>query len=191
MTFKSAFADEHLKIYSDTQPHILHRTFGITYDQFTYPKQVSVSYRNSHGTAAEWMELITCDTASPLMYYEHKSWGRYCAAAENVYQKGHTLYLASLFDEEVLIELLSHFLYETISLEEPDKIQLPVSYPVSLKQGINDNQEHILYLLNYSDSKQSVTNTACDATELISGQPCPKGSSLTLEAWGVAILCIP
>lgn len=41
-TFRSGFSDEYLKIYADTQPHILHECLGIRYDQFTFPVNVSV-----------------------------------------------------------------------------------------------------------------------------------------------------
>ena len=50
-TFRSCFADEHIKIYHDTQPHILHEALGIHYDQFTYPQDVSVSFNGKCSTA--------------------------------------------------------------------------------------------------------------------------------------------
>ena len=33
-TFKSCFANENVKVYSDAQPHILQECFGAAYDQF-------------------------------------------------------------------------------------------------------------------------------------------------------------
>lgn len=43
VSFKTAFADENLKIYCDTQPHIINKCLGIHYDQFTYPKDVTMT----------------------------------------------------------------------------------------------------------------------------------------------------
>lgn len=37
-TFKSGFADEYVKVYHDAQPHILREAVGVTYQQFTFPK---------------------------------------------------------------------------------------------------------------------------------------------------------
>lgn len=187
MTFKSAFSDEHMKICSDTQPHILHKTFGISYDQFTYPKNVTVSYGGAVSAASEWMEMVSCDTAVPLANYRHPVWNRYTAAAENSYGSGHTLYLATLFEEEVLKKLLFHF-FEVIHLKEPEKLSHNAVYPVCVKQGINDAGRHIMYYLNYSGTAHEITNIAGNARELISGTPILKGDTMNLEPWGVLIL---
>lgn len=187
MTYKSAFSDAHLKIYHDTQPHILHKTFGLHYDQFTYPKDVTVSCNGVTGNAREWMELITCDEASPVAAYGHPVWNRYAAAAENSYGDGHTLYLATLFDEAVLIQMLDGF-FRKIRLSETAKLSFDATYPVSIKQGINDFGRHIVYLLNYSAKKQTVTNIDQPATELLSGAAVAAKEAVTLDPWGLAIL---
>lgn len=187
MTYKSAFSDEHLKIYHDTQPHILHKTFGLHYDQFTYPKDVTVSCNGVTGSAREWMELITCDEAAPVAAYGHPVWNRYAAAAENSYGAGHTLYLATLFDEAVLIQMLDGF-FRKIRLSETAKLSFDAAYPVSIKQGINDLGKHVVYLLNYSAKEQTVTNIDQPATELLSGVAVSAKETVTLKPWGVAIL---
>lgn len=187
MTYKSAFSDEHLKIYHDTQPHILHKTFGLHYDQFTYPKDVTVSCNGVTGNASEWMELITCDEAAPVATYGHPVWSRYAAAAENSYGDGHTLYLATLFDEAVLIQMLDSF-FRKIRLSETAKLSFDAAYPVSIKQGINDLGKHIVYLLNYSATEQTFTNIGQPATELLSDTAVAAKETITLDPWGVAIL---
>lgn len=187
VTFKSGFSDEHLKIYADTQPHILHKALGIHYDQFTLPHHVSVSYDGIAGTAREWMELVTCDTARSLVHYGHRVWDRYSAVSVNHYGKGHAMYLATLFDESVLIRLFADF-FEEIGLKNPQKIPVTASYPVVAKQGINEQGHHILYLLNYSHEFQHVYNSASDATELLSGKTIHPSEELQLDPWGVAIL---
>ncbi len=187
MTYKSAFSDEHLKIYHDTQPHILHKTFGLHYDQFTYPKDVTVSCNGVTGNAREWMELIACDEAAPVATYGHPVWNRYAAAAENSYGNGHTLYLATLFDEAVLIQMLDGF-FRKIRLSETTKLSFDAAYPVSIKQGINDLGKHVVYLLNYSAKEQTVTNIDQPATELLSNAAVAEKEAVTLKPWGVAIL---
>ena len=187
MTYKSAFSDAHLKIYHDTQPHILHKTFGLHYDQFTYPKDVTVSCNGVTGNAREWMELITCDEASPVATYGHPVWNRYAAAAVNSCGDGHTLYLATLFDEAVLIQMLDGF-FRKIRLSETAKLSFDATYPVSIKQGINDLGKHIVYLLNYSAREQTVTNIGQPATELLSDSAVTAKETITLDPWDVAIL---
>ena len=109
-TFRSVFSDEQLKIYADTQPHILQECLGIHYDQYTYPVDVSVtlpdfmahpSCSGHENTASDagsscsdesctnsskclhWMDLVTCDTATPLFFYDHPVWKKYAAATVN------------------------------------------------------------------------------------------------------------
>lgn len=186
-TYKCAFSNPHLKIYHDTQPHILHKAFGLHYDQFTHPARVGLCYKDSFSPAEEWMELLICDTAVPLCFYEHHTWNRYAAVAQNDYDAGHTLYLGTQFSEDTLIEILSDF-FKRFPLEEPEKIVLPAKYPVSIKQGCNAHGHRILYLLNYSNEIQTVTNTASDCHELITDRDILHLEDLELQPWGVAIL---
>lgn len=187
VTFKSAFADEHIKIYHDTQPHILHKALGIHYDQFTYPKNVTVSYNGVTSEAREWMEMVTCDTANALATYGHEVWNRYAAVTDNQYGKGHALYLASMFGENTLIEILKEF-FAKIELNEDAKLPISADFPVVVKQGTNDMGRRIIYYLNYSGQVQTACNVAANAVEIISGELVLKGDSIRLEPWGVAIL---
>ena len=97
------------------------------------------------------------------------------------------MYLATLFDEAVLIRLFSDF-FDEIGLKEPQKIPVTASYPVVAKQGINEQGHAILYLLNYSHDFQHVYNSAHDATELLSGSSWIHGVSQSLN---MKPLCIP
>lgn len=188
MSFKSAFADEHIKIYHDKMPHRLTNAFGIHYDQFTYPKNVTVTYKEESCAASEWMELITCDTATPIANYTHHTWNKYTAIAKNTYGDGHTLYIATLLEENVLIPLLCDFLSKEAHICEPQKIQLSAAYPVVIKQGVNEAGHHIVYLLNYSNDFQAAINAEIPATELITGEIIPAGEALTIGPWDLLIL---
>ena len=159
------------------------------YDQFTYPTNTTVTYNGVTSEAKEWMEMLICDTATSLASYGHHTWNRYTAVAKNSYGKGHTLYLGTLFGEDTLMELLKDFLAEC-NIQESDKIPFEATYPVSVKQGINDEGKHILYFLNYSNEIQTAKNMAGEAVELLSGETLISGSTFTLEPWGVRILQI-
>ena len=41
-TFKTAFANENVKVSHEVQPHILNSSFGVKYHQFTFPKNVGL-----------------------------------------------------------------------------------------------------------------------------------------------------
>ena len=186
-TFKSGFSDEHIKIYHDTQPHILNKALGIHYDQFTYPSNVTVSYSGKTSTASEWMELVYCDTATPLANYGHKVWGDYAAATINSYGDGHALYLATLFGEDTLMEILKDF-FKTTGYAEDDKFTYTCDDKIYIKRGINDYNNHIVFALNYSDEPKTLKNIDCDAHEILSDKVLSSNEILSIEPWGVAIL---
>ena len=50
-TFKTAFANENVKVSHEMQPHILSNCFGISYQQFTFPKNTGLSGSIIDGTA--------------------------------------------------------------------------------------------------------------------------------------------
>ena len=189
--FRTAFSDEYLKIRHDTQPHFLHKCFGVHYDQFTFPENVELSFhladpgskKSLTGTAREWMELLTPETAVSLAEYVHPAWNGYSAITENSFGLGKAFYIGCMFDESVLDRFISH-------VAKCGNISVPSAhFPVIIRSGINDFDEQIHYYLNYSDQTQTITYTQASGTELLSGTPICTGQQLTLNPWDVKIIC--
>jgi len=183
-TFKSAFSDEHLKIYSDVQPHIIKECLGIHYDQYTYPKNVELRLKVNDISckATDWMELVTPDTATVIASYTHPSREDYAAITENEYGKGSTLYLACMFDIEILKEILSKYLSKNgITLTD-------YHFPVICKRGINDFNKELTYLFNYSDKEQTVSYTGKDGIDLLADRQIHNGISVTLHPWDFCVI---
>ena len=179
-TFKTGFADEHLKIYSDTQPHILNKCLGITYDQFTYP---NCSIRCDNGTLAkarEWMELVSCTTAKSLAVYDHYAWEDYSAITLNTFGKGKALYLSTMFDEQLLDNVLSDFI--------TDIWRTSISSPVIIKRGTNDAGHMLWYYFNYSKDEKTIEYEGNKGTELISDIHIDENVRLTIAPWDFLII---
>ena len=80
-SFKTAFANENVKVSHQVQPHILSNCFGVHYDQFTFPKNVGLTGEvipekpdqkgNAHPAANVFMELLVSEGAEVLASYEH------------------------------------------------------------------------------------------------------------------------
>lgn len=183
VTFRSGFSNENLKIYSDTQPHLLHECLGISYNQFTYPKDVTVCGSNVH----DWMELVTCTTAHSIASYEHPVWNRYTAIAENHYGKGSTLYLGAFFADALLDEILWNNLMDN-GIITTDTAAAPLRFPVVLKKGRNDFGKMLFYYFNYSNDAQSFLHYGSSGVELLTGREVSNGDSVLLEPWGIAII---
>lgn len=207
-TFRSGFSDEYLKIYPDMQPHILHECLGLHYDQFTHPHHVDIvpvqsdvmaaaQEHFSHpddsafsltSSACEWMELITCDTAVPVLKYSHPAYERYAAAAKNQYGNGSTLYFGTMFENDELLEsVLLSFLHET-GFSGGDLSSDAPHYPLIVKRGINDSGKELCYYLNYSKDPVSVTHRGKNGVELISETAIVCGNKIDLGGWGVAVV---
>ncbi len=207
-TFRSGFSDEYLKIYPDMQPHILHECLGLHYDQFTHPHHVDIvpvqsdvmaaaQEHFSHpddsafsltSSACEWMELITCDTAVPVLKYSHPAYERYAAAAKNQYGNGSTLYFGTMFENDELLEsVLLSFLHEA-GFSGGDLSSDAPHYPLIIKRGINDSGKELCYYLNYSKDPVSVTHHGKNGVELISETAIVCGDKIDLGGWGVAVV---
>lgn len=207
-TFRSGFSDEYLKIYPDMQPHILHECLGLHYDQFTHPHHVDIvpvqsdvmaaaQKHFSHpddsafsltSSACEWMELITCDTAVPVLKYSHPAYERYASAAKNQYGNGSTLYFGTMFENDELLEsVLLSFLHET-GFSGGDLSSDAPHYPLIVKRGINDSGKELCYYLNYSKDPVSVTHHGKNGVELISEAAIVCGDKIDLGGWGVAVV---
>lgn len=199
-TFKTAFSDPVLKIYSDDQPHGLTDVFGMTYDQFTdgvnvglkeciFPigtDKVNMSASGNAGTPDDtvryWMELLTPAGADTLASYNHPYWGSYAAITENHYGEGTAVYIGCYFDGTILKNLLAYLVKEygiTLPMEQ---------YPVIIKRGINDYNKDITYYFNYQDAPATITWHGRDAMLLMQDEHIADGEVFTLEGWDFRII---
>ncbi|MDO5538905.1 MAG: beta-galactosidase [Eubacteriales bacterium] len=184
-TFKSFFSDKLLKIYHDAQPHKMTECFGLTYDRFTKPVDVTLVSETvvfpSHCTVTDWMELLQPDGAEVLCTYDHPAWGSIPAVTRNRFGKGDAVYLGCCFDSKGLEALLCH-LFTNWHFTLPS-----CRFPVIIREGINPQGKHITYCLNFSGEKQVVPSHPA-GRELISETSVFEDEALTLEPWNFAII---
>ena len=174
-SFRSFFCDENTKIRTACQPGGLTDVFGMTYDNFTIPAEVS--------GAKEWMELLRPDDDTQvLLGYDHAAYAPYAAATCHTFGKGRAAYIGTMLDNAALDSLLERLLPQMgIGLTA-------YRWPLIVKQGKNDEGKKITYLLNYSSECQPFLIER-DGTELLSQKNCIAGEALLLQSWGSAILC--
>ena len=170
-TFKTAFANENVKVSHEMQPHILSNCFGISYQQFTFPKNTGLSGSIINGIAkgadeeAEakvFMELLMPQEAEVLASYDHYNWKEYAAITKNHYRKGTAIYIGCMTDDNTLKAVLTEA-FNSAEVEIPE-----YSWPVIVRKGTNDLGKCVRYILNYSAEEQNVVYHGADGTELSS-----------------------
>ena len=191
-SFKTAFANENVKVSHEVQPHILSNCFGVHYDQFTFPKNVGLTGEvilkktdqkgNAHPAANVFMELLVSEGAEVLASYEHYNWKDYAAITRNHYGKGQAVYIGCMTDEETLKSV-----YKAV-LPEAD-VEIPeYHYPIIVRKGLNDLGKTVCYFLNYSGMELEMPYDYKNGIELLENTAVEHGTALQMPAWGVKIV---
>ena len=183
-TFKTAFANENVKVYPDRQPHILNEVFGIYYQQFTFPKNVTLTGFESGAPEAEhFMELLMSEGAETVLSYQHPNWKKYAAVTRHAYGKGEAWYIGCMFEEKYLQQLFARILGENgIHAAAPEQ------FPVIVREGINEKGEKIRFYLNYAWEEQKIKVSEKFSTVL--GTADEEHREVSLGSWDVCIIKI-
>lgn len=207
-TFKTAFANENIKVSHEMQPHILSNCFGINYQQFTFPKNVGLTgsiIRESGAdeadkknetkenieteentdvpaTAKVFMELLMPQEAEVLASYDHYNWKEYAAITKNHYEKGTAIYIGCMTDDNTLKAVITEAL-RSVEVELPE-----YRWPVIVRKGTNDLGKCVRYILNYSAEEQKVSYYGKNGTELLSGESVQDGESIMVSPWNIKIV---
>ena len=191
-SFKTAFANENVKVSHQVQPHILSNCFGVHYDQFTFPKNVGLTGEvipekpdqkgNAHPAAKVFMELLVSEGAEVLASYEHYNWKDYAAITRNHYGKGQAVYIGCMTDEETLKSVYKAVLPEA-GVEIPE-----YHYPIIVRKGLNDLGKTVCYFLNYSGMELEMPYDYKNGIELLENTAVENGTALQMPAWGVKIV---
>ena len=182
-TFKTAFADENLKVWSDEAPHALAKVFGISYSHFTYPNHVGFvgSMDFLHGEEAQhFMELLHCEGAKVLASYDHPAWKGYAAITRNNYGKGKATYIGCGLSKALLKNVVRDCVKEA-EIMAPEE-----EFPLIVRKGKNDLERNICYVMNFSGKKQTYILKE-DSTLLLQGGKAYRGEQIEIGPWDLEI----
>ena len=185
-SFRTGFANEHLKIYHDAQPHLLTDCFGLTYDRFTKPQGARLTSEiiplPADAAVTDWLELPALTTARALCVYDHPAWGGVPAVTINDYGAGSAAYLACCFGPEPLDAVLTYLLPRS-------GLDLPAArFPLVVKRGVSQAGHEVLFYLNYSQDTLTVCLPHPAGTSLLDGKALAENTPFDLPGWGAVIL---
>lgn len=188
-TFKSAFTNEYVKVSHQAQPNIISDCCGVTYNQFTIPKNVSLTghdylVSDEDNEASIFMELLKPTTAQTLAAYDHFNWGKYAAITVNEYGAGKAYYLGTMTSSVFLKKLLIDVLKSANLYQKEQEF----TFPIIIKQGTNQYQKRVIYYFNYSNDVQQVQYVHGNGLELTKSIEIYTGDQLILKPWDFIVV---
>lgn len=186
-TFKTAYANENVKVYWDHFPHRLHECLGVTYTQVSVPQKVKLasSVFSAEDTWIDtFMEVLEPTTAETLATYDHYNWDGIPAITKNRYGKGTAFYMGCKVSDSYLREILQYVMMEAGLWGSEHKIP----FPIIIKKGYNELGKEIVYYFNFSADCHTITYCGDTGTELFSGESVKNGDEISLERWDLKII---
>ncbi len=208
-TLRSFVTDDDVKVWHDTAPHGLADVFGISYNQFTRPKNVGITFSGTlAGTpdseSSALIELLKpADSTDTLATYTHYAWKDYAAITRNTYGAGSAEWIATMLPPEAM---------RTVLAEAADHAGITgagraLAGEITVRQGINAAGETVTYLLNYSAEPADIscpvsgeivvggTRIITDGTAVdditvgpSAGDTVTKDDAITVGPWNVVII---
>lgn len=189
-TFRTAVADEHVKVWHDRAPHGLTDVFGMTYNQFTTPDGARLAPAGRLADAVDGtpeartlLELLRPEGAEVLATYDHPAWGEYAAITRHRFGGGTATYLGTMTEPEVLRDVLGALLRDADLWSWPQDL----AGRVTVRRGTNGRGRELTYLLNYSASTVEVPSPVT-ATSVLDGARVTEGDVLAVGPWDLVVL---
>jgi beta-galactosidase len=192
-SFKSAFADEHMKVRTCAQPGIISEAIGAHYQLFVDPDRTLLHSECLDLSADEvqisdWMELVTPDeNTEVLARYDHPYWQQYAAITHNRFGQGTASYIGCHITPAALEKVYRHVLRNTLYQHDTMPTE---TFPVIIKRGVDKDENILLYYFNYSSEPQTVTFTEPGGRLLFSGKTLRQSEVITLKDWDVQIILV-
>ncbi|MBT1164220.1 beta-galactosidase [Bifidobacterium felsineum] len=215
-TMRSFVADDEVTVWNDCAPHNLTDVFGLTYNQFTRPKnRVAVQFADdaalagtAEAQAEALIELLKVDAAANtevLARYGHYAWESYAAVTRHQFGQGSAEWIGTLLDADTMRAVVR----EAVEHAGLKPVGLPLAGTVTVRQGVNKASETVTYLLNYSADEVTfpspVAGSVVVAPEIIGpdgtvdeaasaalairpGKNVQVGEELTIPRWNLAVI---
>lgn len=213
-TMRSFVADDETTVWADRAPHGLTDVFGVTYNQFTRPKNVSIDF-TVDGPLADapacqaqaLIELLTpVDAATEtLASYGHYVWKDYAAVTRHAFGDGDAEWIATLPEPDTMRAILR----EAVAHAGVEVAGAALAGRLVVRQGVNDAEETVTYLLNYSaetvsaaspvagrivvapvllSTEGTVDEAGAAALPRKAGDAVAVGDELTVGAWNLMVI---
>jgi beta-galactosidase len=189
MTFKSGFANENSAVRWEMAPGPLRTAAGFHYQEFSNLKQPLTLrgdpfHVGKDNHVSYWAEFLVPDHAKALAYYEHPFFGRWPAITRNQFGAGTLTYEGTWLSDALQRALLLDEL-KRLDLAGGDQTQLSV---VRVRSGVNAQGQSMHYYFNFSSQAVLAHYAHGVGTNVFTHTAVPKGATIRLGPWDVAII---
>jgi beta-galactosidase len=187
--FKSGFTDENVQVRQTRMPALLRNACGFYYQQFTNIDKMSLSGNpfgldSTDNYVSHWAELLVPETCKVLAWYNHPYWGKYAAITQNSFGKGTVIYFGSMPSKPILYKILADAVKDAGAYTVDEQL----SFPLIVKNGVNQYNKNIHYYFNYSPAKKSFNYPYKTATDLLSKKTINTNQEVGLNSWDFVVM---
>lgn len=184
-SFKSAFADENIKIRPELQPAVIREVTGCSYQLFSEPNHVRLHAEGLDLSGADcsvntFMELLRAEPGTEVLAsYEHQYYRQYAAITYRQTGRGGAAYIGAGVSGEVIAAVVQY-----TARKAGLKLKEPLAQPLTVKSGLNDKGQQVRFILNFSSAKQRFAYPYADCRDVLSGREIKSGEEVELPDWG-------
>lgn len=134
---RSFVTDDEVTIWHDRAPHNLTDVFGMSYNQFTRPKNVPVVFSGAlEGTpdteALSLIELLKADEGTEVLAsYGHYAWKDYAAITRHAFGKGTAEWIGTL----LALDAIRAVMREAVAAAGIEYAGMPLAGIITVRQG--------------------------------------------------------
>ncbi|WP_265458307.1 beta-galactosidase [Enterococcus sp. HY326] len=184
--FKTAVANEHVKISSDGTPRNLQETLGMHYNQFAIPQDIYLQSEFFDFTEAikviGFMEMLEADQAQVLAQYDNSQFTEKTAITLNHKGQGKAVYLGCLLEDSGMKQLIQSIFTKIFDYQLTE-----LTFPLIQKSGYNDEGKKVNFFFNYAKEMAEVTAPVSGKLLRTDGL-IEAGNPITIAPWDVVII---
>ena len=197
-SFKSGYADEHVKVRTVDQPGVISEVTGCTYQLIAEPRHVTLdgsaelNLDNVDSTLSDFLEMVAVDAqrqeqgdVTVLARYHHQYYQQYAAITYAQKQgEGSATYIGANVPKAVIAKVADYVVKRNQLLPE----RVSCKFPLIVRSAVNGQGQKVHFVLNFSCQNQSLPNPYGRCRAVLTGKEYEHGEVLELKDWGALVL---
>lgn len=189
LTFRSGYGDSFARARWMRAPGLLREAAGVGYNLYSnlekpLPVVAEEGFALRDRSQAEaWMDELVLEGATPLVRYDHHTFGTFPAVVTQAYGKGRVTYVGTLPNAE-LGRSIADWVLESAGIEA---LGASLPEPVRVTTARGPEGDKLTFVSNWSHEPMSVPAPQ-SGRDLLTDEEIAAGADLGLAAWDIRII---